>query len=151
GEAEAGGRVPQSRSGSTVREEVRCAPSGLSWLRPAGDGGPGFRSGGRFESERYPMNSYLGKTVRLGTPLLAILILYAAVTTQGCAQRPPADRGRPAPANRATALAQGPAEVKSGKSSAEQGAPLLVLESLGVDPATPGPNTLCELRARIRN
>jgi CARDB len=77
------------------------------------------------------MNNHIGKRVRLGAPLLAIFILFAA--------------------GRATALAQRPPEIKSGKSSAERGAPVLLLESLAVDPAKPGPKTLCELRARIRN
>src|SRR5262249_54098472 len=81
--------------------------------------------------QRYLMNNYFDKMVRRGAPLLAIFILFAAM--------------------RAKAVAQGFGGMKSGESSAERGDALLVLASLEVEPATPGPKTLCKLRVRIRN
>jgi len=80
---------------------------------------------------RYLMNTYFDKMVRLGVPLLAIFLLFAAM--------------------RAKAVAQGVGGIQSGESSAERGDALLGLESLEVEPAKPGPKTLCKLRVRIRN
>jgi hypothetical protein len=77
------------------------------------------------------MNNGFGEMVRWGTPLVTIFLLVAAVP--------------------ATAVAQGSGEIKSGETSAERGDSSLVLESLEVDPAKPGPETLCKLRVRIRN
>jgi len=77
------------------------------------------------------MNNDFGKMVRLVAPLLTTFLLLAA--------------------GRVTAVAQGPGENKSGQSSAGRGDSSLVLESLEIDPAKPGPKTLCKLRVRIRN
>ena len=77
------------------------------------------------------MNNYLDKMVRLSAPLLAIFMLFAAM--------------------RATAGAQGFGGTESGESSAERGDALLVLASLEVEPAKPGPQTLCKLRVRLHN
>ena len=77
------------------------------------------------------MSNYFGKMVRLGILLLPIFFLFAAIP--------------------ATAIAQKSREIQSGKSSAERDDSLLVLEALEVDPAKPGPQTLCKLRIRIRN
>ncbi len=67
----------------------------------------------------------------LGPLLAALAVLWAAATS--------------------TLAAQKTAEVKPSNSSARGDVPLLVLEALDINPANPGPKTLCKLRVRIRN
>jgi hypothetical protein len=47
--------------------------------------------------------------------------------------------------------AQKSASAKPGASSTRADSPLLTLEAITIDPAIPGPKTLCKLRVKIRN